>query len=111
MLTNFKTVMPSRDFSAPLIQAEDTDFDVLSKINLSNGPYRPKVLASGVSHTGLNLLGVYFYGDATVASATATGAEGNLAGTYPAGSFLPYNITAIQVTSTGPIHGLLASAT
>jgi len=110
MLTNLKNDMPSRDFSAPLIQAEDTEFDVLSKINLSNGPYRPKVLTSGTSYTGLNLLGVYFYGDATVASATATGAEGNLAGSYPAGSFLPYNITAIQVTSTSPIHGLIASA-
>jgi len=102
--------MASRDFPNPLIQTTDKEFDVLSKTSLSNGPYRPKVLASGVSHTGLNLLGVYFYGDATVTSATATGGVGSLAGTYPAGSFLPYNITAIEVTSTGPIHGLISEA-
>jgi hypothetical protein len=100
--------MAERDFSNPLVQTTDDDFDLQSKQALTNGPYRPKVLASGTNYTGVNLMCLQFSAEATINSATVTDAEGDVAGTYPAGTLLPFHFTQVQVTSTGPILGYKA---
>lgn len=100
--------MPERDFSNPLVQTTDDDFDLQSKQALTNGPYRLKFLDSGVNYTGINLINVVFNAETTVVSATFTDSEGDPTGVYPAGSFLPGHCTQIQVTSSGKVVGYKA---
>ena len=100
--------MPERDFSNPLVQSTDDDFDLQSKQALTNGPFRPKFLASGTNYTGINIMNLTFNAEATINSATITDSEGDPTGTYRAGTSLPFHFTQVQVTSSGKIYAYKA---